>query len=228
MVAATCHFQHVPTRDRHPHPTTRDPPFSPQVREKHQLQLRHVTENERHLTHLIGGRPPWVSCEHTQRKYKLMGIDDVPADKAMFFDDDAGRERSVADYFAAKFPKFPLKYPHLPCVCVGKKKDIKGVRLPIELVSLVGGEPLQMTPTLQGEMVKATSDEPCVRFEKILALIRERAPGGRAAGACPAPHFNLLTLPELKTLDARQLPSPRLQYKDHKDNRDVRAMGHAV
>jgi hypothetical protein len=44
-----------------------------------------------------------LTSSHCKRVYQLRGIDDVPANKAMFFDrkadDGAGRERSVTSWF---------------------------------------------------------------------------------------------------------------------------------
>ena len=61
---------------------------------------------------------------------RLVRIDDKPANERLFYDEAAGRERDVADYFKEKYPECRLQYPHLPCVDVKKKGSDKAVLIP--------------------------------------------------------------------------------------------------
>ena len=61
-------------------------------------------------------------------RYKVGGLDSVACSNAMFFDEQANRERSVADYFSERYPELPFR-PDLPCALVGKKSDPASVRL---------------------------------------------------------------------------------------------------
>mmetsp|Transcript_9518 Transcript_9518/g.22429 ORF Transcript_9518/g.22429 Transcript_9518/m.22429 type:complete len:726 (-) Transcript_9518:94-2271(-) len=193
----------------------------PSVRHKDQLRLKDVKEAEKQLTRMIGGRMPRIKSSHAKRDYRLAGIDDKPANERLFYDDAAKRERTVADYFAETYPQHPLQYPHLPCVDVSKKNSTKPVLIPIELFSLIGGEPLAMSPSIQADMVTATSKEPSLRFEDIDRIVRDRAKGGKDADACPAAEFGLSTAPERMVINGRQLPSPKLLYKCPRSGREV-------
>ena len=54
---------------------------------------------------------------------------------------------SVAAYFAAKYPDHPLKRPtQWPCVCVGPANDPHKNRIPLELCSIITGQPAPITP----------------------------------------------------------------------------------
>ena len=56
---------------------------------------------------------PQVVSRHSNREYKLADIDDKPANVATFFDEQAGRERTIVDYFQEKYPQHRIDFPHV-------------------------------------------------------------------------------------------------------------------
>jgi eukaryotic translation initiation factor 2C len=184
------------------------------LRHRSEVTKQHVFDARRQLTTMIGGQKPKIVSSHSNREYKLADIDDKPANESTFFDDDAGRERTIADYFTEKGHR--LNFPGLPCVCVGKRTDPSKIRIPIELCKLVGGEPMQITPVIQAEMIKETAKEPAERFKEIMKVIADKATGP-GVQACAAPAFGVSTGAELVEIQqARVLDSPRLIYKNHR------------
>ena len=178
------------------------------LRHRSEVTKQHVFDARRQLTTMIGGQKPKIVSSHSNREYKLADIDDKPANESTFFDEDAGRERTIADYFTEKGHR--LNFPGLPCVCVGKRTDPSKIRIPIELCKLVGGEPMQITPVIQAEMIKETAMEPELRFKEIKKVIADKATGP-GVQACAAPAFGVSTGAELVEIEqARVLDSPRL------------------
>lgn len=56
---------------------------------------------------------------------------------------ESPRETSVFEWFGRNFPGFPLRRPDLPCVLVGSQSAPAKVKLPLELLSILPGQPVQ-------------------------------------------------------------------------------------
>ena len=173
------------------------------------LKLADVKGAERHIITMMGGKRPKIKCAHSSRQYRLAGIDSVPADQAMFFDDEVGREVSVAEFFERKY-KMRLQLPQLPCVCVGKKDDPSKVKLPIELCEMVGGEPAQATKRVTEEMNEHAVVAPFKRLGAVDKVLRAKVGSDREV--CAAPAFGVEVDPSITEISARRLPSMRLSY----------------
>ena len=121
-------------------------------------------------------------------------------------------EMSVAAYFAAKYPDHPLKRPtQWPCVCVGPANDPHKNRIPLELCSIITGQPAPVTPEIQAEMITATADGPESRFKFIEGVHRDMLQDV-AANATPMA-FEIDFGKQLIEANATILRSPVLQYK---------------
>ena len=156
-----------------------------------------------------------ISSTHCRRSFILRGIDIEPCSSSMFSCTDAdGNETvmSVAAYFADKYPDHPLNRPTLwPCVCVGPANDPRRNRIPLELCSIIAGQPAPVTPEIQAEMFTATANGPESRFEFIEAARRDMLEDG-AVNATPMA-FEIDFGKQLIEADATILRSPVLQYK---------------
>ena len=83
----------------------------------------------------------------------------------MFFDKEAGRDRSVADWFAEHHPKYKLRRPDLPCILAGKTADPGALKIPLELLKLEEAQPPEalLHRELQS-LATATSERPSVSW----------------------------------------------------------------
>ena len=156
-----------------------------------------------------------ISSTHCRRSFILRGIELVPCSRSMFPCTDADgkeTEMSVAAYFADKYPDHPLNRPTLwPCVCVGPANDPHKNRIPLELCSIISGQPAPVTPEIQAEMITATADGPESRFNFIEGVHRDMLQDV-AANATPMA-FEIDFGMQLIEADATILRSPVLQYK---------------
>jgi eukaryotic translation initiation factor 2C len=156
-----------------------------------------------------------ISSTHCRRSFILRGIASEPCSRSMFPCTDADgkeTEMSVAAYFADKYPDHPLKRPtQWPCVCVGPANDPHKNRIPLELCSIITGQPAPVTPEIQAEMITATADGPESRFKFIEGVHRDMLQDV-AANATPMA-FEIDFGKQLIEAEATILRSPVLQYK---------------
>ena len=88
------------------------------------------------------------------------------------------RWTTVAEWFARDFPQHRLRWPGLPCVLVGSQADPGKVKLPLELLKILPGQPMQEngSEVLQ-DMIKHTAITPDRRFPIIQQVVdQEYAP----------------------------------------------------
>lgn len=152
-----------------------------------------------------------IASSHSNRPYKLRGIDTVPCKDSMFPLNDT-EEMSVFDYFTKKL-NVPLHRPDLPCVLVGPAGDPHKIRLPLEICSFLSGQPAPVTPEIQQEQIKETAAPPSQRFQAIKDIhddmVNEQK---RGLDGTPAA-FNMTMGDKLITASAEVLTSPKLLYK---------------
>ena len=170
----------------------------------------------------------WISSAHTggRRRMRLRGIDSEPCSQSMFPCDDAdgnATQMSVADYFGTKYPDHPLKRPaDWPCVCVGPANDPRKTRVPIELCSIVTGQPAPVTPDIQAEMIKETADPPESRF-KFIQLVHRDMLEDAAANETPSA-FEIGFGDQLIDADGTILRSPVLQCRPSGRSHDAQKL----
>ena len=144
------------------------------LRNADELTLGLITDNKVSKKLTNGKRTLKVKSNHSSRVYIVRGLDTVPCSKAMFFDKEAGRDRSVADWFAEHHPKYKLRRPDLPCILAGKAADPGALKIPLELLKLEEAQPPEAT---QGEIAQAMIKEcaivPSERFPLIKDIARD-------------------------------------------------------
>lgn len=119
-----------------------------------------------------------------------------------------------------------LKYPHLPCVCFGNKKN----STPMELCEVLPGQRVSRerlgSRHVEGAMLKALAVQPSQRADVITKVVRELAPRG-GGDALSESAFGIELGGSLLSVDARILPLPTLQYggrhrlEPERDGRDM-------
>ena len=159
-----------------------------------------------------------LSAKYTKREFKLRSgykqvgssIDDVPVTQSMFFDNEKDCERSVYDYFTEKYPQYPLQRPDLPCINLGPQTDPRKMRVPMELLSLADFQPAAITPELQSEMIKVTTEEPVKRFDAVKKIHHDLV----STGSLAADQFGLRIDNRLIEVNAKQLKPTNIYYAD--------------
>jgi len=183
------------------------------------LKFEDVKGAERKLSQHGTGKPKLNSRHRPNHVYKFFGLDDVPMSEAFFHDKETDSDRKVLDWWAEKHPNTTLREKHLPMVCVSTKgtrsspKDPKTViRLPIELCSWAGGEPvMESRPELTQAVLAKAALAPAERFPRIHGIVggKSERMGGISTGK------------ELTEVKARQLRPLDLVYFDNQSKRSV-------
>ena len=133
----------------------------------------------------------------------------------MFFDNEKDCDRSVYDYFTEKYPQYPLQRPDLPCINLGPQTDPRKMRVPMELLSLADFQPAAITPELQSEMIKVTTEEPGKRFDAVKKIHHDLVSTGSEA----ADQFGLRIDNRLIEVNAKQLKPTNIYYADGRAGR---------
>ena len=101
-----------------------------------------------------------------------------------YFTDENGKQISVAAFFSEKYPTITLARPDLPSVWVGSRSDPSRVRLPLEIFSILPGQPEQsMEADLHADVIRATALKPDERFNKKLRHVADEYAGEGCDGA---------------------------------------------
>jgi len=152
------------------------------------------------------GKPKMSSSHQPKKTYKFFGLDDVPLRDAVYYDADTQAEKKVVDWWATNYPRVQLHRLDLPCACFSPKAKATSPahvkRLPLELCSWAGGEPVQGgPPELTQEVIKEACQPPAERFNKISAIMGSKEHS-----------MEMGVSPNLVTAEARVLESMELVY----------------
>ncbi|XP_023216070.1 protein argonaute-2-like [Centruroides sculpturatus] len=116
-----------------------------------------------------------IEVNHLQYKktYKINNVTSEPARYVCFIwqREDAPCQISVADYFKRQYGE--LRYPHLPCVCVGNTR--KCSYLPLEVCEVCPGQHCskKMDDKQVAEMIRKTARPPQNRFRDIIKAVKQ-------------------------------------------------------
>uniref|UniRef100_A0A7S2BQS4 Uncharacterized protein n=1 Tax=Haptolina brevifila TaxID=156173 RepID=A0A7S2BQS4_9EUKA len=189
------------------------------------LNLESCAKADRELQKAVKNGKVWkIMAKHSNRTYKLRGIDYKRADESMFTLDTkdsegtviSSRSCSVFDYFKEQYgDKVKLTRPDLPCVLVGKAKDPAEIRLPMEICKFVSCQPAPVSPELQAEQITATAAPPNERFSSILKIFSDLKRDQAADGPDRTVNsFGMTMGDNLMQAKAVILNSPTLVYRD--------------
>ncbi|KAH0458254.1 hypothetical protein IEQ34_013569 [Dendrobium chrysotoxum] len=154
-----------------------------------------------------------VEATHNQkicRRYKITGITSQSASQLMFtLDEQEGATKSVAQYFREKYNCI-LVYDSLPCIKAGS--DSKPKYLPMEACKIVDGQRYikKLNDRQVTQILRSTCKRPAEREQSILQLVRKNNYNIDKY----AKDFGIVVEPNLTTVEARVLPTPRLKYHD--------------
>lgn len=144
-----------------------------------------------HVTHL-----PY------RRKYVIEKLTAAPASRLTFGDPPM----TVAQYFAQKYR--PLRYPNLPCIEVGSKKNY----IPVEVCEVIPGQHCKrkLDENQTSMVVRKAAVPPSERFRNI----EEDVKSCIAANKPYLDHFGIRMSAKPVALSARVLPAPDVVYKN--------------
>ncbi|KAI7856147.1 Piwi domain-containing protein [Circinella umbellata] len=147
--------------------------------------------------------------ENNRRKYKIMKLIPSTPDKTTFQTDD-GKKLTISQYFQSTY-NLRLKYPFLPCVVI--KKD---VYVPMEILNVVSGQRYmkKLDEKQTADMIKFTCQKPHVRSNKIqqgFSLMQYKENPYMQ-------HFGMKVKPEMHTIKARVLQTPKISYHNSSEN----------
>ena len=140
-----------------------------------------------------------------KRKFKVMGLHSKSAEE-ITFNDESGKQHSVASYFASKY-NVNLRFPKFPCVVVGSQE--KQTFLPIEVCVIPDGQryPRKLDDVQTSDMIKIANQKPFKRLENIrtAASMLDQCREHLAA-------FNMSFGAEMVQLNGRVLQPPTITY----------------
>lgn len=113
--------------------------------------------------------------------------------------------RSVAQYFATTYK--PLKYPNLPCVEVGTKRNY----IPVEVCEVIAGQHCKrkLDENQTSAVIRQAAVPPAERFKKIEADVK-----GSITNQPYLAHFGIHISDRPVQLSARVLPAPEVIYQN--------------
>ncbi|XP_078383843.1 protein argonaute-2-like isoform X2 [Oculina patagonica] len=163
--------------------------------------------DKRKLEEAIHGIRVQTSHSSYKRKYSVWGVSDLSADKLQFVVEEqvSGRKykTTVAEYFKDTY-KLPLRYPHLPCLLVGQKKDRY---LPLELCTIVPCHKRYLTEQQIANMIRSTARPAPERQQNIQYWAQEMI---KASSKYLREEFKTSISTEMVKVDGRVLPAPKL------------------
>ena len=123
---------------------------------------------------------------------------------------------TVARWFAREFPRFPLRRLDLPCVLAGSQKEPWRCKLPLELLNILPGQPVQESgPEVLEAMIKQTAVAPQQRFPKLIDIVKAEYASGNEARL--SENFGMTVVPESVGTTARVLTPCKLRYGNGRD-----------
>ena len=132
---------------------------------------------------------------------------------------------TVAAWFEREFPQYlpsgKMRRPDLPCLLCGPEKAKRKLLLPLELASILPGQPQQeLGPDLLSEMIRETCIWPATRVPLIESVVRdEYSTEAREREHTRASEaFGMRIEPRLVETNARVLEPCRMLYANQKLN----------
>ncbi|XP_023241851.1 protein argonaute-2-like [Centruroides sculpturatus] len=151
-----------------------------------------------------------ITVNHLQYKktYKINSVTSKPARYVCFIwqREDAPCQISVADYFKRQYGE--LRYPHLPCVCVGNTR--KCSYLPLEVCEVCPGQHCskKMDEKQEAEMIRNTARPPQVRFKDITKAVKQTCQENQELNR----KFRIQVNSQPVRVDGRVLMPPMVMY----------------
>ncbi len=163
------------------------------------------------MSKCVKGLQVKVTHRDVKRKYKVIGVSDVPASKLEFPTDDEGHVSTVARYFAEKYN--PLKLPDMYCLKVGSKK--RPVYLPPEVCHIVGGSRVNKLSDAQAaEIIRFSARHPWARRKETHDCLTANIDVYNNLGA----KFGLRVESPQIEVEGRVLEMPAVQYNSSCSN----------
>ncbi|XP_068702995.1 protein argonaute-2-like isoform X3 [Montipora foliosa] len=142
-----------------------------------------------------------------KRKYTVWGVSSVSAEKLQFDVEDGvtGRKfkTTVAEYFKDTY-KLHLRYPHLPCLQVGQKRDRY---LPLEVCTIIPCQKRHLTEQQTAKMIRSTARPAPERQQNIQSWAQEMM---RVSSKYLNEEFKTSVSTDMVKVDGRVLPAPKL------------------
>ncbi|KAJ9053872.1 hypothetical protein DSO57_1020180 [Entomophthora muscae] len=153
------------------------------------------------------------------RGFKIRGLSESGANSTHFVLSEEGiedRQVTVQEYFARKFG-IHLEFPSLPCIEVKR-----GNLIPMELCQVVSGQRYskKLNDGQTAEMIKIACMSPNVRSEKISQSLHLMD----LNDSLYLKQFGVHVVPNLKKIDTRILPVPRVLYHPSSRNNAFQPM----
>jgi len=158
--------------------------------------------------------------DNSRRTYKILRFSNLPANQQMITNIQTKNEQSVTDYFKETYG-ITLKYPHIPCIDVGKVSQ--PIYIPIELCEVPDGQKYlkKLNEKQTTEMIKFTCQLPNLREGKINSGRKRLQPDNNE-------YFNSLNLHisnQMEIVDARILPAPTIVFNKESQEPKIRPNG---
>ncbi|XP_074606176.1 protein argonaute-2-like isoform X1 [Acropora palmata] len=143
-----------------------------------------------------------------KRKYTVWGVSNLSAEKLQFeIEDEASKRRTkttVARYFFDTY-RLPLRYPHLPCLQVGQKRDRF---LPMEVCTIIPCQKRHLSEQQTANMIRSTA-RPAPERQKNIQLWAQEMIG--RSGEYLKDQFQTSIDPRMVLVQGRVLPAPQLK-----------------
>jgi len=158
--------------------------------------------------------------DNSRRTYKILRFSNVPANQQMITNIQTKNEQSVTDYFKETYG-ITLKYPHIPCIDVGKVSQ--PIYIPVELCEVPDGQKYlkKLNEKQTTEMIKFTCQLPNLREGKINSGRQRLQPDNNE-------YFNSLNVnisEKMEIVDARILPAPTIVFNKESQEPKIRPNG---
>ena len=158
--------------------------------------------------------------DNSRRTYKILRFSNLPANQQMITNIQTKNEQSVSEYFKEAYG-INLKYPHIPCIDVGKVSQ--PIYIPIELCEVPDGQKYlkKLNEKQTTEMIKFTCQLPNLREGKINSGRKRLQPDNNE-------YFNSLNLHisnQMEVVDARILPAPTIVFNKESQEPKIRPNG---
>ncbi|XP_020617506.1 protein argonaute-2-like isoform X1 [Orbicella faveolata] len=173
------------------------------------LQNRHFQLDKHRLEKAIRGiRIQATHAAAIKRKYKVWGVSSDPAEKLQFVVEDGvtGRKSKTteAEYFKNKY-KLHLRYPHLPCLLAGQKRDRY---LPLEVCTIIPCQKRHLSEEQTANMIRSTARPAPERQQDIQYWAQNMI---QTNSKYLREEFQTSVSPEMVKVVGRVLPAPKIK-----------------